>query len=66
MFLNGQRKVMWMKMGKKFLTSSFQMMRFNEKYSLRGRRLKGKGKGVLGTRETLGAREERGKETPAR
>ena len=31
--------------------------------SLRGRRLKGKGKGVLGARETRGAREEEGKET---
>ena len=30
--------------------------------SLRGRRLKGKGKGVLGARETRGAREEGGKE----
>ena len=28
--------------------------------SLRGRRLKGKGKGVLGARETQGAREEGG------
>ena len=34
--------------------------------SLRGRRLKGKGKGVLGARETRGVREEGGKETPAR
>ena len=35
--------------------------------SLRGRRLKGKGKGVLGARETQGAREEGGgRETPAR
>ena len=34
--------------------------------SLRGRRMKGKGKGVLGARETRGAREEGGKETPAR
>ena len=35
--------------------------------SLRGRRLKGKGKGVLGARETRGAREEGGgRETPAR
>ena len=32
--------------------------------SLRGRRLKGKGKGVLFARETRGAREEEGKETP--
>ena len=37
--------------------------RFKENYSLRGRRLKGKGKavlgkGVLGARETRGAREE--------
>ena len=31
-------------------------------FSLRGRRLKGKGKGVLGVRETRGAREEKGKE----
>ena len=31
-------------------------------YSLRGRRLKGKGKGILGARETRGAREEEGKE----
>jgi len=31
--------------------------------SLRGRRLKGKGKGLLGARETRGAREEGGKET---
>ena len=30
--------------------------------SLRGRRLKGKGQGVLGARETRGAREEGGKE----
>ena len=30
--------------------------------SLLGRRLKGKGKGVLGARETRGAREEEGKE----
>ena len=30
------------------------------KGSLRGRRLKGKGKGVLGARETRGAREEGG------
>ena len=39
--------------------------------SLRGRRLKGKGKGVLGkgvlgARETQGVREEGGRETPAR
>ena len=34
--------------------------------SLRGRRLKGKGKGVLGGREMRGAREEGGRETPAR
>ena len=34
--------------------------------SLRGRRLKGKGKGVLGVREVRGAREEGGRETPAR
>ena len=39
--------------------------------SLRGRRLKGKGKGalgkgVLGARETRGAREEGGRETPAK
>ena len=34
--------------------------------SLRGRGLKGKGKGVFGARETRGAREEGGKETPAR
>ena len=31
-----------------------------------GWRLKGKGKGVLGARETRGAREEGGKETPDR
>ena len=30
--------------------------------SLRGRRLKGKGKGILGARETRGAREEGGRE----
>ena len=30
--------------------------------SLRGRRLKGKGKGVLGSRETRGVREEEGRE----
>ena len=30
--------------------------------SLRGRRLKGKGKGVLGAREVRGAREEGGRE----
>ena len=34
--------------------------------SLRGRRLKGKGKGVLGARETREAHEEGGRETPAR
>ena len=34
--------------------------------SLHGRRLKGKGQGVLGARETWGAREEGGKEMPAR
>ena len=34
--------------------------------SLRGRRLKGRGKGVLGARETRGPGEEGGKETPAR
>ena len=34
--------------------------------SLRGRRLKGKGKGVSGARETGGAREGGGRETPAR
>ena len=33
--------------------------------NLRGRRLKGKGKGILGARETQGAREEGGKETPS-
>ena len=33
---------------------------------LRGRRLNGKGKGVLGARETRVAHEEEGKETPAR
>ena len=43
----------------------------NPRSSLRGRRLKGKGKGVLGkgvlgARETRGAREEGGRETPAR
>ena len=38
----------------------------NSLRSLRGRRLKGNGKGVLGPRETRGAREEGGKETPAR
>ena len=31
-------------------------------HSLRGRRLKGKGKGVWGARETQGAREEGGRE----
>ena len=36
------------------------------KNSLCGRRLKGKGKKVLGARETLRASEEGGKETPAR
>ena len=36
------------------------------KHSLRGRCLKGKGKGVLGARETRGAHEEGGKKTPAR
>ena len=40
-------------------------------FSPRGRRLKGKGKGALGkgglgARETRGAREEGGRETPAR
>ena len=34
----------------------------SESYSLRGRRLKGKGKRVLAARETRGAREEKGKE----
>ena len=34
-------------------------------HSLRGRRLKGKGKGLLGARETRGAREEEGKEENA-
>ena len=34
-------------------------------YSLRGRRLKGKGKGLLGARETRGAREEGGRERNA-
>ena len=34
--------------------------------SLLGRRLKGKGKGVLGARETRGVREEGRRETPAR
>ena len=33
-------------------------MRYYRVTSLRGRRLKGKGKGVLGSRETRGAREE--------
>ena len=35
---------------------------FPDGISLRGRRLKGKGKGVLGARETRGAREEEGRE----
>ena len=35
-------------------------------HSLRGRRLKGKGKGVLGAREKREVREEGGRETPAR
>ena len=34
--------------------------------SLRGSRLKGKGKGVLGAKGTREAREEGGRETPAR
>ena len=34
--------------------------------SLRGWRLKGKGKGVLGARETRGARKGAGRETPPR
>ena len=34
--------------------------------SLRSRRLKGKGKGILGARETRGAHSEGGRETPAR
>ena len=34
--------------------------RLHVRLSLRGRRLKGKGKGVLGARETRGAREEGG------
>ena len=43
----------------------------NQNHSLRGWRLKGKGKGVLGkgvlgAREKRGAREEGGRETPAR
>ena len=42
------------------------MLLLHTKISLRGRRLKGKGKGVLGARETRGAREEGGRETPAR
>ena len=36
------------------------------KDSLLGRRLKGTGKGVLGARETREAREQGGRETPAR
>ena len=40
--------------------------RYKLRPSLRGRRLKGKGKGVLGARETRGAGEEGGRETPAR
>ena len=35
-------------------------------FSPRGRRLKGKGEGVLGATETRGVRQEGGKETPAR
>ena len=35
-------------------------------FSLRGRRLKGKGKGVLGARETRGVREEGGRDFPLR
>ena len=38
------------------------MLLLHTKISLRGRRLKGKGKGVLGARETRGAREEGGRE----
>ena len=41
-------------------------MMVNFRISLRGRRLKGKGRGVQGTRETRGACEEGGKEMPAR
>ena len=36
--------------------------KYRRHYSLRGRRLKGTGKGVLGARETRGAREEEGRE----
>ena len=45
------------------LNGKNKLWRYN---SLRGRRLKGKGKGVLGARETRGGREEGGRETPAR
>ena len=38
--------------------SRFARQTTRKKSSLRGRRLKGKGKGVLGARETRGAREE--------
>ena len=39
-----------------------QRAKSQESTSLRGRRLKGKEKGVLGSRETRGAREEGGRE----
>ena len=38
------------------------LLNIHVEVSLRGRRLKGKGKGVLGARETWQAREEEGKE----
>ena len=42
-----------------------QWCNFYPNHSLRGRRLKGKGKGLLGSRETRGAREEGGRERNA-
>ena len=38
------------------------LLNIHVEVSLRGRRLKGKGKGILGARETRQAREEEGKE----
>ena len=48
--------------------SHYKASRKSGKYckSLRGRRLKGKGKGVSGARETGGVRKGGGRETPAR
>ena len=50
------------------LPRQWRLLKLSENHSLvslRGRRLKGMGKGVLGARETRGAREEGGRETRA-